>query len=374
MPARTRIPAYRRHHKGQATVRLNGRDFYLGAFGTAASRHEYDRLINEWLANGRRLPADENAPFVTVEELIAAFWEHARTWYVKNGRPTDELAAYKVVLRYLRQGYASLAVTEFGPRSLRAIRRIMVDKGNARKYVNDQVARIKRVFRWGVAQELVPESVSRTLDTVEGLVKGRCVAREKPPVGPVSDETINATAEYLPAVVRDMIQLQRLTGCRPCEVCALRPMFLDRSGDVWAYTPPTHKTEHMGKHRQIYIGPRAQAILAKYLLRNDARPCFDSPRTRGRGYTTRSYRDAIHRACDKAFPPPQSMSADQRREWKRSHRWQPNQVRHLAATEIRRQFGLEAAQVMLGHAKADVTQIYAARDAQQAADIVRQIG
>ena len=46
--------------------------------------------------------------------------------------------------------------------------------------------------------------------------------------------------------------------------------------------------------------------------------------------------------------------------------WHPNQLRHTAATEIRRQFGLEAAQVIFGHAKADVTQIYAERDTEKA--------
>ena len=35
--------------------------------------------------------------------------------------------------------------------------------------------------------------------------------------------------------------------------------------------------------------------------------------------------------------------------------WHPNQLRHTRATEVRKQFGLEAAQVVLGHAKADVT-------------------
>ncbi len=166
MPKQARIPSYRRHHTGQAAVRLNGKDYYLGAYGTAASRQAYDRLINEYLANGRQVPAGEDDSVITVVDLIAAFWTHANGWYVKNGKPTDELAAYKVVLRYLKQGYGDRLVTESGPRSLRAVRRIMVERDNARKYVNDQVARVKRVFRWGVSQEMVPETVSRALDTV----------------------------------------------------------------------------------------------------------------------------------------------------------------------------------------------------------------
>jgi site-specific recombinase XerD len=48
--------------------------------------------------------------------------------------------------------------------------------------------------------------------------------------------------------------------------------------------------------------------------------------------------------------------------WRNDHRWMPNQLRHTFGTDVRREHGLEAAQVMLGHAKADVTQIYAERN------------
>ena len=54
--------------------------------------------------------------------------------------------------------------------------------------------------------------------------------------------------------------------------------------------------------------------------------------------------------------------------------WHPNQLRHSAATEIRKTFGLEAAQVALGHSRADVTQVYAERDMRLAAGIARKIG
>ena len=57
MSHRRRIPRYRLHKpSGQAVVTLGYRDFYLGRFGSKASREEYDRRIAEWLANGRRLP------------------------------------------------------------------------------------------------------------------------------------------------------------------------------------------------------------------------------------------------------------------------------------------------------------------------------
>jgi site-specific recombinase XerC len=50
------------------------------------------------------------------------------------------------------------------------------------------------------------------------------------------------------------------------------------------------------------------------------------------------------------------------RQWQSDHHWCPNRLRHTAATEIRSKFGLEAAQIILGHAQANVTQVYAERD------------
>jgi integrase len=54
--------------------------------------------------------------------------------------------------------------------------------------------------------------------------------------------------------------------------------------------------------------------------------------------------------------------------------WHPNQLRHTFATAARRQFGLEAAQVALGHAQADVTQVYAERDLTLALKVAAEVG
>ena len=53
-----------RHHKpsGRAVVTLNGRDFYVGPHRSAQAKVEYDRLIAEWLANGRSLPSPSSGP------------------------------------------------------------------------------------------------------------------------------------------------------------------------------------------------------------------------------------------------------------------------------------------------------------------------
>jgi site-specific recombinase XerC len=49
-------------------------------------------------------------------------------------------------------------------------------------------------------------------------------------------------------------------------------------------------------------------------------------------------------------------------------------LRHLAATNIRKKFGLEAASVLLGHAELSVTQVYAEQDKTKAVSVARQVG
>ncbi len=56
MPAVTvRTPKYRLYRpKNLAVVRLNGKDHYLGPYGSAESRRRYDALIADWLKNCKR--------------------------------------------------------------------------------------------------------------------------------------------------------------------------------------------------------------------------------------------------------------------------------------------------------------------------------
>lgn len=394
MPRLTQsLPKYRKHRaSGQAIVTLGGRDHYLGPHGTQASRTLYDRLIAEWLANGRsETDPQGGSTALTIVELASRYLEFAKGYYRKNGKCTGVVPGIKASLRYLIEWYAREPANEFGPVRLKALRERMVADGHSRRYVNDHVARIKRMFKWAAGEELIPETTYRGLALVEGLKRGRSEARETGPVLPVEDNAVERTLGALPEVLADMVRLQRLTGMRPAEVCLLRPTDQDRSGDVWVYRPPSHKTEHHGRDRCVYLGPRAQAILLHYLARDPESCCFqprDSETRRrakqhaervtpidqgnrpgtnrkrkpslaaGAQYNTSSYRRAIQRACDRAGVP----------------RWAPNRLRHAAATEVRAKFGLEAAQIVLGHAEADVTQVYAERDTAKGVEVARLIG
>jgi hypothetical protein len=102
-------------------VTLSGHDYYLGAYGTKVSKIEYDRLVAEWLAQGRQLPGSGTTD-LTVVELCAAFWGHAKTYYVKDGRPTSTLGGIRRAIVPLRRFYGRTLAVEFGPTRLKALR------------------------------------------------------------------------------------------------------------------------------------------------------------------------------------------------------------------------------------------------------------
>ena len=204
MPKLTlRPPKYRKHKvSGQAVVTLNGRDFYLGPYGSKASRVEYDRLTAEWLRNGRCLPHCDRSD-TTVVEVIAAYVKFAKTYYVKDGRLTREATLVRDTMRFIWDLYGRTPAVDFGPLALKAVRQRMIEADHSRGYINKNIDRIRRMFRWAASEELAPASVPQALATVAGLRKGRTEARESVPVGPVEDLMIDATLPHLPDVVAD---------------------------------------------------------------------------------------------------------------------------------------------------------------------------
>ncbi|MCH8853321.1 MAG: site-specific integrase [Planctomycetes bacterium] len=409
MPKLEKFPKYRLHKSsGQAVVVLDGESFYLGPHGTENSKAKYDRLIAEWLANGRRVPDNHrNGPDRLMCELSSAYWDFVQDYYRKNGRPTDEQGHVRVLLRHLQRLYGRTPAIKFGPLRLKAFRLKLIDADWSRSYVNDQIARLKRMFKWAAENEIVPGRVFEDLKNVAGLRKGRTAARETAPVRPVSEEHVKAIEPHVARQVWAMIRLQRLTGMRPGEACIVRSCDIEMDGDIWDYRPHEYKTEHHDIERIIPLGLGAQAIVREF-LKPDTEAYLFSPadaeserraklhaerktplkygnrpgtnrkskpgRQVGERYTTDSYRRAIERGCKLAFPAPDGLDKEQTKHWHKEHRWHPNQLRHTSGTKVRKQFGLEAAQVHLGHAKANTTEIYAERNLELAREIARQIG
>jgi hypothetical protein len=203
-----------------------------------------------------------------------------------------------------------------------------------------------------------------------------------------------------------------------------------RNPACWVYRPGSdqgphgaHKTAHRGHDRLILLGPKAQEVLRPYLGTKLGAYCFSpaqaearrsverrqyrkTPLTpsqrarkpkakRKRGprdrYDVTSYRNAIYRACDRAFPPPAPLArradetrrqcqarltAEQKEElraWQRKNRWHPNRPRHSRATELR-SHGLDVTKTILGHSKVETSQVYAEKDLAAAVELVSKIG
>ena len=53
---RRNLPGYLMHKSsGQAYCLINGKFIYLGKYGSKASRQQYEEVIAEYLANGKKL-------------------------------------------------------------------------------------------------------------------------------------------------------------------------------------------------------------------------------------------------------------------------------------------------------------------------------
>ncbi len=139
------------HHtpSNRARVRINGRDYWLGKWGSPEAKLAYDRLIVEYLAT-RRVVLHDNAATSTVNpasvgvaidpaflqiadneripdsptvaELAGLYLEHCRTYYrTPDGKRTSTYDNALQAVRALRPFDDTLA-SAFGPRRLGMIR------------------------------------------------------------------------------------------------------------------------------------------------------------------------------------------------------------------------------------------------------------
>jgi integrase len=388
-----RLPKYSFHKSsGQAKVRFNGKTTYLGKYGSTESKEAFARFIESIPK-----PPEEVTTFADpvpgvvplIGEIVPRYLAHAKVYYARDGVPTGEHVTVRCALAPLVKRFDALPVTDFGPKKLKLVRDDMIKLGWSRHYCNKAVGIVKRCFTWAAEEELIPAAVSNGLTPVTGLKKGRTAARETEPIGPVADELVEAVIPCVSELIADVVRVMRLTGMRPGEVLAMTVAQIDRSDPtLWTFKPDHHKTAHHGQDRTVFLGPKAIDIVRRYLLKaGDGEKLFSLTRD--------GLRRAVDRGCERAFPHPtldvppgtalddamrkelkalRKVNREELKAWRDAHRWHPNQLRHSVGTEVRKTFGLEAAQVVLGHAKANMTETYAERDMAKAAEVARKIG
>lgn len=429
-----RTPKYRtRKDKPWAFVEVGGKRVPLP--GKANSRKSKDayhaicrRLLDESEPSRKRqksCAAAMRSPTVAV--LVDEYTTWASQHYLPRNGQRSCIGNIMDAVRPLLVLAGAKHVEDFGADDLERIRdsattgRWITDdfpkcKKWSRQTANRHIGRIRQMFKWGVKKKIVPQGVFFSLQSLEPLRRGFTKAIDYQPILPVSIEQIESTIPFVTPVVAAMIRVQMLSGMRPGEVCLLRPCDVNMSGSVWVYTPEFHKTDYLGHHRPIAIGPRAQAVLEPFMnrlpdaycfspaesekLRSEARrmkrktrvqpsqACRKNVRTKdnttGDRYRTSSYRRAVEYGIASANKHLRHAEAKAAKAEGRPPRcdadlslvshWHPNQLRHSAATMIRDQYGLEAAQVILGHRHASVTEIYAERDLKLAIRVASDVG
>lgn len=395
MPREQKYPK-KPHSSGQARVKINGKPVYLGLWGSPESKEKFYRLMAEKAALAADLPLpDAPCHAITVAELLAEFTDWAKERYVKNGRKTSESGMYKAACVPVLRLYGSIPADDFGPLALMACRQDLL-KRHCRTKVNSLVGRIRRIWKWGVVRELVSEAAWVRLQAVEGIRRGQG-GKEMPPVLSAPEAAIAAIERDVLPPVWAMIQLQRFTGMRPGEVTIMRTCDIQQDdpslpeearGLCWTYRPHSHKTEHHERGRLILLGPDARRVLEPWLRVYDPEAYLFCPREavaywqklrraarkskvygerlkrkfrcRGPGlrYTTESYGKAITRACLDA----------------KVESWTPGQLRHNAATLIKRLYGREMVRLLLGHSSQALVDVYAENDLVSMAKAVAAIG
>jgi integrase len=121
-------------------------------------------------------------------------------------------------------------------------------------------------------------------------------------------------------------------------------------GDYYVFSPRAATADRRREQR----AKRKSKVQPSQVCRRKENP-KRQPRER---YDTAAYLTAVARACKKAGVEP----------------WHPHQLRHQAATEIRKRFGPEAARVALGHSDLNTTEIYAERDLGLAMRVAAELG
>jgi integrase len=268
---RPKVPTYG-HHKatGQARCYVGGKSYYLGPFGSEASRIRFGEIVAKVIGG---LPIDPLAPDLTqstdstggltVNELCLSFLRHANSYYTKDGRPSAEVWCFKSAIKPLIELHGLSRVNDITPLNLKAVREAFIAKGWSRIFCNKSTNRVRHIFRWAVENGMASVVTLQSLQAVSPLKAGKCAAPDHRRREAVDDARIEAVRRHLPQEHRDLLDLLRHTGARPSELLGLSLTAIDTTGEVWVANLVDHKNAHRGLPRKLFFGPKSQLILKR---------------------------------------------------------------------------------------------------------------
>lgn len=318
------------HHKssGQAKIFWNGKNYYLGIYGSQESLDNYQKMISNIISTGH--PAPEVVVKPSIRDVIPKYLEYLEESYPKECKEPVAIArALKTVLGF----YGPLQADLFSPARLIELRAKWIAKPMSMTTVNRYHQYLLNMFQWLGMMDVISASVWHSLRTVKKLQPKRSAAKDPKKVHPVNWEHVEAIKDYVSDECWAIIMFQWHTGARSGE--ALKLTMNQIKDNV--YKPEKHKNLWRGHKREIHIGPQARELLIRWSKgKSPDALVFE-------GYTSSSYWKAVSRACNRAGVP----------------HWHPHMIRHRVATSVRAKHGLDGAQVVMGHASARTTEIYA---------------
>lgn len=345
-----KIPVMHHHRaSGRARVYFKGKHIYLGKWQSPEAQAAYSNFLRQIQEIGAPIVKGGGLPVCVA---VGKFLDYAKDYY--QGR--HEVQNLKSTLKVFVDFYEWQPITEVGPLKIIAMMDALAKQKENRTRINRILNHIKRLFDWLVSRELIGAEKLSAVRAVKSLRFGRTTAQELPPIPAVPVRIVEQTLKGIGKPLSDMIQIQLLTAMRPKEVCSLNFTEIDQSQAVWIYEPKNHKTAWRGHARKIWIGPEAQALLKPYSFMPKDKPIFYT--SKNEAFNTLTYGRAISEHNRKNKIP----------------RWNPNQLRHAAATKLVKEFGWQAARLILGHKAFDTTLIYAEENFARAVEIIGKIG
>jgi integrase len=384
MAANRRPPKLCLHKpSGNARCWINGKEHWLGRYGTPECERRYRALIAHWA----RSPAETPPPplplnRVTIADVLAQYLIEIRG--SDSGSKLRSNARWWLARSMAKEleSLSSVRLTDLGPKMFAAWVADVAGQPIQRRgemttrtitHVRKIVAEFLRMIEWCVAEEIIGPEKLVALRAVRRLP----VAAARPPEfrTPVDEAKYQTICQHLPPAFAAIVTVLRHSAARPSEVLRMTPAEIDmhREQGVWLLFPSKHKTMRYGRPKCVVLGPRCQDAIRPWLAGVSNGDRIFTPASIARvsspsSIPTRKYRKAS------------LVAEDIRRAVKIACRaagiehWVPYQLRHNSLTEFRQAGGLDAAQQQGGHSSSAVTERYAAADRSKAIAAAKLVG
>jgi integrase len=208
----------------------------------------------------------------TIGELKQVWLTHREKHYqnVSQEKSRDQLAAAVLA------PYDNVAADDFRASHLLLLRDNLQQEAEKldhpnRRTINNYISDTIKIFSWGSVRDFVRGSVVAELNEIKPLTRKESPKlRDSEIVDAADPADVEAAIKAATPTIATILILQKETGARPKEIRDMRWEDINTSGDLWLYTPATHKNRHREKRlgqrnsRCIYLTQKAQDALFDY--------------------------------------------------------------------------------------------------------------